>query len=56
AAGYVTPDNHYVIAGYRYDENNDSLESDTWCLLVSLGKGTASTLISRFISLVDSVR
>lgn len=56
AAGYVTPDNHYVIAGYRYDENNDSLESDTWCLLVSLGKDTASTLISRFISLVDSVR
>lgn len=56
AAGYVTPDNHYVMAGIRYDEEKDSFESDTWCLLVSMGKNTASTLISRFISLVDGVR
>lgn len=56
AAGYVTPDNNYVMAGYRYDEDSDSLQSDTWCFLVSLGKNTASTLISHFVSLVDGVR
>lgn len=56
AAGYITPDNHYVIAGFRYDEEKDSLESDTWCLLVSYGEPTASTLISHFVALVDSVK
>lgn len=56
AAGYVTPDNNYVMVGYRYDENSDSFESDTWCFMVSLGKNTASTLISNFTELVDGVR
>ncbi|OQA49328.1 MAG: Neutral/alkaline non-lysosomal ceramidase [Firmicutes bacterium ADurb.Bin300] len=54
AAGYVTPDNHYVIAGYRYNEESDSLESDTWCMMVSFGKNTASTLLSRFAGLVEN--
>lgn len=55
AVGYIEPDNYYVIAGYQYDEANDSLESDTWCMVVSLGKNTASTIIGKFIDLVDSV-
>lgn len=56
AAGYIEPDNYYVIAGYQYDAEKDSLESDTWCLLVSMGKNTASTIVGKFIELVDSVR
>lgn len=56
AAGYIEPDNYYTIAGLQYDVESDSLESDTWCLLVSMGKNTASKLMGEFISLVDSVK
>ncbi|MCL2507620.1 MAG: hypothetical protein FWF05_00445 [Oscillospiraceae bacterium] len=56
AAGYVEPDNEYVIVGYRYNEANDVLESDSWALLVSMGKNAASDIIGAFIDLVDGVR
>ena len=56
AAGYVEPDNEYVIVGYRYNEANDSLESDSWALLVSMGKNAASDIVGAFIALVDGVR
>ena len=56
AAGYVEPDNEYVIVGYRYNEANDSLESDSWALLVSMGKNAASDIVGAFIELVDGVR
>ena len=56
AAGYIEPDNEYVIYGYRYNEASDSLESDSWALLVSFGKNAASDIIGAFIALVDEVR
>lgn len=56
AAGYIEPDPYYTVAGVQYDEEADSLESDTWCLLVSMGKHTASCIIGEFIDLVESVR
>ncbi len=56
AAGYIEPDPYYTVAGYQYDAESGSLESDTWCLLVSMGKHTASFIIGEFIDLVDSVR
>lgn len=56
AAGYVEPDNYYVIAGYQYDPATGKAESDTWCMLVSLGKATASTVIGKFISLVNGTK
>lgn len=56
AAGYFEPDNYYTIAGYQYDPEKDSLESDTWCLLISFGKNAASTIVGEFIELTKSVR
>lgn len=56
AIGYVAADPNYVMVGYQYNEENDTYASDTWCLLVSLGKHTASTLFEKFAGLVDSVR
>jgi len=56
AAGYVEPDNEYVIVGYRYNEAKDELESDSWALLVSMGKNAASDIIGAFIELVDGIR
>ncbi len=56
AAGYIEPDPYYTIAGVQYDAESGSFESDTWCLLVSMGKHTASYIIGEFIELVDSVR
>ena len=55
AIGYISPDNNYVIAGYQYDAEKDSLESDTWCLLVSMGAETASTLVEEYVKLVNTV-
>jgi len=55
AAGYVEPDNEYVIVGYRYNEKKDELESDSWALLVSLGKNAASDMVGAFIDLVKGV-
>ena len=56
AAGYVEPDNEYVIVGYRYNEERDQLEGDSWALLVSMGKNAGSDIIGAFIELVDSIR
>ncbi|HZK38837.1 MAG TPA: neutral/alkaline non-lysosomal ceramidase N-terminal domain-containing protein, partial [Clostridia bacterium] len=56
AIGYVAADPNYVMVGMQYNEENDSFVSDTWCLLISMGKRTGSTLIGQFIDLVDSVR
>ncbi len=56
AAGYISPDNKYVIRGYQYNPETDSLEDDSWCFLVSLGKNTASTMVSQYIALVGSAR
>jgi len=56
AAGYVEPDNQYVIVGYRYNKDSGKLDSDTWALLVSMGKNAASDIIGAFIALADGVR
>ena len=56
AAGYICPDNTYSVVGYRYNENSDELESDSWCLTVSIGKNTASKLVQGYIDLVKEVR
>ncbi len=56
AVGYVEPDNYYTIAGYQYDPENDSLESDTWCLMISMGEKTASEFMKAFMRLVDNAR
>ncbi len=55
AAGYIEPDPYYTVAGFQYDAESGSLESDTWCLLVSMGQHTASSIIGEFIELVESV-
>lgn len=56
AAGYIEPDPYYTVAGVQYDREAGTLESDTWCLLVSMGQHTASCVIGEFIDLVESVR
>ena len=56
AAGYIEPDNQYVIVGYRYNRDKNTLESDTWALLVSMGKNAASDIVGAFIALTDGVR
>lgn len=56
AIGYVHADPNYVMVGMQYDAARDKYDSDTWCLLVSLGKNTGSILIGKFIDMVDSVR
>lgn len=56
AIGYVTADPNYVMLGTQYNEKDDTFVSDTWAILVSMGKRTGSTLIGRFVDLVDSVK
>ena len=56
AAGYIEPDNEYVITGYRYNEEKDAMDSDSWAFLVSMGKNAASDIIGAFIELADNVR
>ncbi len=55
AIGYIEPDNEFVMAGMQYDEKNDEVDSDTWCL-ISFGGHTATKVVKEFRSLVDSVR
>lgn len=55
AIAYIEPDDDYVMAGMQYSESKDKFDTDTWCL-ISWGENTASTIISEFNSLVDSVR
>lgn len=52
--GYIEPDNYYTILGYQYDPAADKLEKESWCLLVSIGKNSASTLMGKFMNLIDS--
>lgn len=56
AAGYICPDNTYSVVGYKYDPTTGELVQDSWCLTVSMGKNTASTLVGGYKELVDSVR
>ncbi len=56
AVGYVHADPNYVMVGMQYDAEKDKYDTDTWALLVSLGKNTGSALIGKFIDIVDSVR
>ncbi len=56
AAGYICPDSTYSVVGYKYDPKTGELKDDSWCLTVSMGKNTASKLVSEYISLVESVR
>lgn len=55
AAGYVANDANYVMLGLQYNELTGELDSDSWCL-ISYGKHAASTFISNFYEVVDSVR
>lgn len=55
AIAYIEPDDDFVMAGIQYSESKDDFDTDTWCL-ISWGKNTATTVISEFMSLVDSVR
>ncbi len=56
AAGYICPDHTYAVVGYKYNPSTDTLVDDSWCLTVSIGKNTASTLVQGYIDLVESVR
>ena len=55
AIGYIEPDPEFVMAGMKYDEKADEVDTDTWCL-ISFGEHTASTVAGKFVELVDSVR
>lgn len=55
AAGYVANPNNYVMAGLQYNEQSGEFDDDTWCL-ISYGKGAATTFISNFYDIYDSVR
>lgn len=56
AAGYIMPDNYYVMAGYNYNKNTDEKDFETWCLLVSPGENAASDIFGELIALVDEVK
>ncbi len=55
AAGYVANPANFVLAGLQYNENSGEFDSDTWCL-ISYGKGAATTFISNFYKIFDSVK
>ncbi len=56
AAGYVCPDETYAVLSYRYDPINHDLYDDTWCLTVSIGKNTASTLMNGYADIMNSIK
>ncbi len=56
AAGYVCPDESYGLITYRLSEDGKSLYEDTWCLAVSIGSKTASTLMNAYAQLVESCK
>ncbi len=56
ALGYVAADPNYVVIGMQYNEGADKFDSDTWCLLVSLGRNTGSTLFEKFEEIVKSTK
>lgn len=53
AAGYVCPDETYAAIGYKYNPASGELESDTWCLAVSIGEHAASSLMKAYAELVE---
>ncbi len=55
AAGYVANPENYVLAGLQYNEISGEFDSDTWCL-ISYGKNAATTFISNFYEIFDSVK
>ena len=55
AAGYVANPANFVMAGLQYNERKGEFDSDTWCL-ISYGKTAATTFISSFYDIYDSVR
>lgn len=55
AAGYVCPDETYAILGYKYNPSNNTLETDSWCLAVSIGSKTASTLMKAYAELMNQL-
>ena len=55
AAGYVANPANYCLAGIQYNEEKDTYDSDTWCL-ISYGKSAAPTFIGNFYDIYDSVR
>lgn len=54
AAGYICPDETYSVVGYPYNPATGKLEEDSWCLVVSIGESTASTLMEAYRDLVTS--
>ncbi len=55
AAGYVANPANFCLAGIQYNEEKGEYDSDTWCL-ISYGKNSATTFISSFYEIYDSVR
>ncbi len=55
AAGYVANPDNYVLAGLQYNELTGEFDSDTWCL-ISYGRGAATSFISNFYDIYDSVK
>ena len=55
AAGYVCPDETYAILSYRYDPINHDLYDDSWCLTVSIGKHTASTIMNGYADIMSEI-
>lgn len=55
AAGYMSNEKLYVMAGYEYSESQNKLKDTSWGL-ISYGQHTGSTVIKNFYELVDSVK
>ncbi len=51
AAGYICPDETYCSIGFKYNPATGEVESDSWCLAVSIGRPTASTLMNAYVEL-----
>lgn len=56
AAGYICPDETYYILGKKYNPASGELETDSWCLAVSIGQYTASTLMEAYSELIGTVK
>lgn len=55
AAGYICPDEHYGLITYRLNPQNGQLEEDSWCLAVSIGSKTASTIMAAYKEMMENV-
>ena len=55
AIGYVCPDETYCVVGYKLNPSSGELEEDSWCMVVSIGKTTASSLMSTYAALVEEM-